>query len=185
MATATMIQGETAPGGAAASSDAATAGAPVSRSLVEHDGQKFALANQTSGKNVETDEYVLVGEKIEAWTQLVTVQRLNLTKAMPTSEFVTYFQQRLQTEDGASLDVLKQTKTVSVFAVRFPKSDRNDEQVMICLAFADAVNPALLNIVQYAIKPTRVAVDVVESQLKSWRDKLLRQAQAIETLPAA
>lgn len=174
-----------------ASAAGATEGAPIpaapsppsaaasSLNSVEHDGQTFELANRTSARNVETDEYVVAGENLETWTQLVTVQRLTLMKPMPTEAFVGYFQKRLLDENGATLEVLKQAKTAAVFAVRFSPSDRNEEQVMVCLAFVDPTNPALLNVVQYAIKPTRLGVDVVESRLKSWRDKLLRQAEAM------
>lgn len=96
-----------------------------------------------------------------------------------------YFQKRLQEESGASLEVLKQTKSAAVFAVRFPPSDRNEEQVMVCLAFGDPTNAAAFNVVQYAIKPTRLGVDLVEAHLKSWRDKLLRQAEAMNAAPSS
>ncbi len=152
---------------------------PTTRKTVEHDGQAFELANTTVGKNVETDEYVVAGEKIGDWTQLLTVQRLTLAKPTPTDEFLAYFQKKVQTEDGGTLEVLKQHKGASVFAVRFPKSERNEEQVMICLAFTDAANAPVLNIVQYAIKPTRASVDLVAMRIKSWRDKFVQQAQAL------
>lgn len=158
---------------------------PVSRNVVEHDGQTFELANRASSNNLETDEFVVAGETLGNWTQLVTVQRLTLPKPMSTQEFVTYFQKRLQDENGASLEVLKQAKSASVFVVRFPQSDRNDEQVMICLAFAEAAHPVLLNVVQYAIKPTRVSVDLVEARIKSWRNKFVRQAEAMAGSPTS
>lgn len=147
------------------------------RKIIEHDGETFELAHTTSSKNVDTDEYVVAGETIADWTQLLTVQRLTLAKPTATDEFLAYFQKRVQSEDGASLDILKQSKLASVFAVRFPKSDRNEEQVMICLAFSEPTNAAVLNIVQYAIKPTRSSVDLVEMRIRSWRDKFVHQAQ--------
>ncbi len=164
--------------GAAAVGDAtANPVTSANRKTVEHDGQVFALAQSTTGKNVETDEYTLADEKIANWTQLVTVQRLLLAKPTDADAFVTYFRQRV-TEDGASLDVLAPGKRASVFAVRFPKSDQNEEQVMICLAFVDAASPERLNIVQYAIKPMRCAVPTTAARLKSWRDKFIAQANA-------
>lgn len=151
--------------------------APANRKTVEHDGQVFALAQRTTGKNVETDEYTLADEKIANWTQLVTVQRLLLAQPTDADAFVAYFRQRV-TEDGATLDVLTPGKRASVFAVRFPKSDQNEEQVMICFAFIDAASPERLNIVQYAIKPMRCAVATTAARLKSWRDKFMVQANA-------
>lgn len=155
----------------------------ATRKTVEHDGQTFELATSTTGKNVRTDEYVVAGEQIADWTQLVTVQRLTIGRPTATSEFLAYFRTRVESESGATLDVLREGKAASVFAARFPKSARNDEQVMICLAFADAADPATLDIVQYAIKPTRVPVALVERRIKSWRDKFLRQAQAAAPSP--
>jgi hypothetical protein len=148
----------------------------ATRKTVEHDGQLFELANSTSRNHVATDEYIVAGEKITEWTQLITVQRLTLAKPTRTDEFLAYFRKQMQTEVGSSLEILKQTDAASVFAVRFPKSDRNDEQVMICLAFTDSGNAAVLNIVQYALKPTRVSVDLAEMRIRSWRDKFLAQA---------
>jgi hypothetical protein len=149
------------------------------RKTVEHDGQVFELTNSTTRNNVATDEYIVAGEKITEWTQLVTVQRLTLSKPTRTDEFLAYFRKQMQAEDGSSLEILKQSEAASVFAVRFPKSDRNDEQVMICLAFSDSANAAILNIVQYALKPTRVSVDLAEMHLRSWRDKFVAQADEL------
>lgn len=150
--------------------------------MIEQDGQAFQLASSTSTSAVDTDEYVLAGEKLADWTQLLTVQRLKLAQAAGTDEFLAYFRKRVAA-DGASVDVLKQSPAVSVFAVRFPKSERNDEQVMICLAFCEPARPAALNIVQYAIKPARAAVAVVEMRIRTWRDRFLREAAVLA--PAA
>ena len=147
---------------------------------IEHDGQIFELANSTIGQNVQTDEYILAGEKLADWTQLITVQRLSVAKTATAEGFVTYFRQKVES-DGASLDVLTHNKAACVFAVRFPKSDRNDEQVMICLAFTDPTNAGTLNIVQYAIKPLRSPVSTTAAHIKSWRDRFLRQAQNVRT----
>jgi hypothetical protein len=151
----------------------------TSRKTVVHDGQTFELASSSALKNVETDEYVLAGEKLAEWTQLVTVQRLTLGKPTTADEFVAYFQKRLESEAGATLEILKQAKPASVFVVRFPKSERNDEQVMLCLAFGDPDKSAVLNIIQYAIKPTRASVTLAEMRIKSWRNKLVHQAEAM------
>lgn len=164
------------PTPAEAAANAATMQPPKT---IEHDGQTFELASSTAGKNSETDEYTQPGEKLSDWTQLLTVQRIHLANQGGSDEFVAYFQKRLQTEGGASLQILKQSKAASVFAVRFPKSESNDEQVMICLAFTDPTAPAVLNIIQFAIKPTRVSVNLVEMRIKSWRDRFLHQADAI------
>lgn len=151
---------------------------PVARApTIEHDGQPFQLANRTATKNAETDEYVVAGETLANWTQLLTVQRLTLARAATPEEFLAYFQKRV-TADGASFDVVKQSPTATVFAVRFPASDKNDEQVMICLAVLAPDAPARLNVVQYAIKPLRAPVAVVEMRLRSWKDTFLRQAEA-------
>jgi hypothetical protein len=152
--------------------------APRVRKTIEQGGQTFELANSTANQTVETDEYVAAGEKIGDWTQLVTVQRLMLPKPTDSDAFVAYFKKRIG-EDGATLDVMLQTKAASVFAVRFPKTERNDEQVMICLAFVDVAKPTFLNIVQYAIKPTRGAVATTTSRIQSWRDKFLAQARSM------
>jgi hypothetical protein len=164
------------PSARGALADAAPGGSPKT---VEHEGQTFELASSTTRNNVTTDEYVVSGEKIADWTQLVTVQRLALSKATATDEFLAFFQKRVQAEAGSSLEILKQTKAAGVFTVRFPKSERNDEQVMICLAFVDSTEPAVLNIVQYALKPSRVPVDVAEPRIRSWRDKFITQAAAL------
>jgi uncharacterized protein YmfQ (DUF2313 family) len=143
---------------------------------VEHDGQTFELVRSTADQAVRTDEYVVAGEKIADWTQLVTVQRL--TRAMPAriDAFLAYFRKRV-TEDGATFEVLKEAKTAGVFVVRFPKSERNEEQVMICLALAGGDTIPHMDIVQYAIKPTRLPVDVVEMRIRSWKDQFLAQAK--------
>lgn len=151
------------------------------QNTIENNGQVFALTNRTTGQNVETDEYVLAGEQLTDWTQLVTVQRLTLAQATPTSGFLAYFQKRIQAENGATLEVVRQSTTASVFVVSFPKSQYNDEQVMICLAFAEPSLPTRLNIVQYAVKPARVAKELAETQVRSWRTKFLAQADALKS----
>lgn len=161
---------------AAVAAEPDNAGAP-GRRTVEHEGQVFELASSLAGANVETHEYVPVGETLATWTQLVTVQRLTLPGPRTTDEFLAYFEKRVR-EDGASWEVLRRTASASVFVVRFPASDRNEEQVMICLGMLDPAKATLVNIVQYAIKPQRVPVAAVESRLKSWRDKFLRQVPA-------
>lgn len=162
------------PAQASDASDEAT------RRTVEHDGQTFELTRSTADQAVRTDEYVVAGEKIADWTQLVTVQRL--TRAMPAriDAFLAYFRKRV-TEDGATFEVLKEAKTAGVFVVRFPKSERNEEQVMICLALAGGSSTPHLDIVQYAIKPTRLPVEVVEMRIRSWRDQFLAQAKGAVT----
>lgn len=151
---------------------------PPTKPIV-HEGETFELASSSATRSVETHEYTTSGEKLGEWTQLVTVQRVTREKPTSADAFVAYFKKRVA-EDGATLDVLSATKSAAVFAVRFPKSDRNDEQVMICLAFADPNRPERLNIVQYAIKPTKCAVDLAATRIKSWRDKFLAQAKAMQ-----
>jgi len=163
---------------AAPASEVPPPNAAAAKCTIVHDNQTFELANSTATKTVETDEYTASGEKLGEWTQLVTVQRLRLGGPATAASFVDYFKQKVA-EDGASLEVLSPGKVASVFAVRFPKSDRNDEQVMICLAFSDAAKPELMNIVQYAIKPARCSVAEVASRIKSWRDKFVAQARAL------
>lgn len=154
------------------------------RKTIEHAGQTFELATSSARENVATDEYVLTGEKITQWSQLVTVQRLTLAKTTAADEFLAYFQKRLQAEEGSTAEVLKQSPKVSVFAVRFPKSERNDEQVMICLVLADPEQSNVLNIVQYALKPSRVPAQLAERQLRAWRDRFVAQATS-PTNPSA
>lgn len=156
----------------------AVGGSSASSKTIEYDGQTFTLANSARNESVETDEYAVSGEKISNWTQLVTVQRLTLAKPTDTEAFVAFFKQRVG-DDGASLDVLSHSKVASVFAVRFPKSEQNDEQVMICLAFLETAKPAALNIVQYAIKPTRCPLDVTTTRIKRWRDRFVAQAESM------
>lgn len=151
---------------------------PTPKPIV-HDGETFDLANSIATKSVQTDEYTIAGEKLGQWSQLITVQRLTLEQPAAVDAFVDYFRTRI-VEDGATLDVLSGTKAAAVFAVRFPKSDRNDEQVMICLAFVDPVDPEVLNLVQYAIKPTKCPVDITAARIKSWRDRFLAQAHTFE-----
>jgi hypothetical protein len=174
MSAVLLMRGADAPPLSAPSTDGEVIAAV--QKTIEHDGQVFELANSTSRNNVATDEYVVAGEKITEWTQLITVQRLTLAKPTRTDEFLAYFRKQMQAEDGSSLEILKQGELASVFAVRFPKSVRNDEQVMICLAFTDSANAAVLNIVQYALKPTRVSIDLAEMRIRSWRDKFVAQA---------
>lgn len=167
---------EAAPSPSPKPADLADAPA-TDRRTVEHDGQVFSLASSTAIRNVATDEYTVAGEKIAAWTQLVTVQRLTLSQATDADAFVAYFKQRIA-DDGATLDVLSPGRTASVFSVRFPKSERNEEQVMVCLVMADPAEPCRLHIVQYAIKPLRFPIETTAARLKSWRDKFVAQAHA-------
>lgn len=141
---------------------------------IEHDGQAFELARSSNDRNVLTDEYLISGETLADWTQLVTVQRLKQPTPARIDAFLAYFSKRVA-GDGATFQVLKETASAGVFVVRFPKSDTNEEQVMICLVLAGSGEKPHLDIVQYAIKPTRLPVDVVEMRIKSWRDRFLGQ----------
>ena len=172
-ATRVPVPGMAAPASPIPAETAAAAG-----KTIEYDSETFTLANSARNESVETDEYTVSGEKISNWTQLVTLQRLTVAKPTDTEAFVDFFRQRMG-EDGASLDVLSHRKAASVFAVRFPKSEQNDEQVMICLAFVATGKPSELNIVQYAIKPTRCPLDVTSARIKGWRDRFLHEAEAL------
>ena len=142
-------------------------------------GQTFELANSTNGENIATEEYVLSGEKLAAWTQLVTVQRITLAKPSSPDEFATYFQKRISQESGARLDFLQQGRAACVFSTYFAKSDQNDEQMMVCLVFSEVKTPQVLNLVQYAIKPNQLAQSVVELQLKAWKAQFSQQALSL------
>jgi hypothetical protein len=152
---------------------------PATRKTVEHNGQTFELVNSLKEERVETDEYVIVGEKLGEWTQLLTVQRLTVEKPATAEEFAAYFQKKVQQEGGASLQVIHQARAAAVFAARFPKSDSNEEQIIECLAFCDPKKPNVISLIQYAVKPHRIAQDVVELQLKSWQAKFVQQATAL------
>lgn len=145
---------------------------------LQHEGRDFALANRCSSRNVETAEYTAGGEPLHNWTELVTLQRLSFPHASSPEALVAHFQKRLA-DEGAALDVLLQNEAASVFAVRFPSSERADEQVVICLAFGDSAERGRLHVVQYAIKPTRMAVDVATGRIRSWRDRFLTQARTL------
>jgi hypothetical protein len=178
-----------APLPAAATATTATAAAPAvaapaAARRIEHAGDVFGLANSTTAENVSTDEYTCEGEKLGTWTQLVTVQRVSLGKPAGTDDFVAYFKAKVA-EDGASLDVLTKSRQATVFAVRFPQRGSDDEQVMMCLAFADRATVGVLNIVQYAVKPTRLPVGAVTMKLKAWRDRLMAQAEGLQQADSA
>jgi len=155
--------------------------APVSESVPEPkkitlNGQTFELANSVTGENIATEEYVLAGEKLAAWTQLITVQRITLAKPGSPDEFVSFFQKKISQEPGARLDLLQQGRAACVFSAFFAKSDQNDEQMMVCLVFADPKTPQVLNLIQYGIKPNKLARSVVELQLKAWKAQFTQQA---------
>lgn len=154
------------------------------RATVEHEGQSFALAQSSVAANVETDEYILAGEKLATWTQLVTVQRLTLVRSAAADEFLTYFGKKVAA-DGGSFEILSRGRPASIFAVRFPRTSDYDEQVMVCLALSNVAKPTELNIVQYAIKPGAMPEGTAESHLKSWRDRFVRQAKAAETVASS
>jgi len=139
-------------------------------------GQTFELANSTNGENIATEEYVLSGEKLATWTQLVTVQRITLAKPSSPDEFAAYFQKKISQESGARLDLLQQGRAACVFSTYFAKSDQNDEQMMVCLVFSEVKTPQVLNLIQYAIKPNQLAQSVVEMQLKAWKAQFSQQA---------
>jgi hypothetical protein len=141
-----------------------------------HGDKTFELVNRTATATVETDEYAAAGESLSNWTELVTVQRLTLAKPAGSDAFAAFFKKRIG-EEGGSLEVLAQSHAASVFSVRFPRSERNDEQVMVCLAFVDRQTPTRMNIVQYALKPARFEVPVIAERLKSWRDQFARQVE--------
>ena len=142
-------------------------------------GQTFELANSTNGENIATEEYVLSGEKLATWTQLVTVQRITLAKPSSPDEFATYFQKKISQENGARLDLLQQGRTACVFSTYFAKSDQNEEQMMVCLVFSEVKTPQVLNLIQYAIKPNQLAQSVVEMQLKAWKTQFSQQALSL------
>lgn len=153
-----------------------TAVLPDETRAISHNGQTFLLASSTKGPNVETEEYLLRGEKLAEWSQLLTMQRLTLENPSTPDEFAAYFQKRVNQEGGARLELIQQSKAAAVFAVHFAKSEQNEEQVMVCLVLAD--KGGSLNLVQFAIKPARLMPEVVAAQLKSWKTKFTQQAAA-------
>ncbi|PTX91346.1 hypothetical protein [Opitutus sp. ER46] len=171
-----ILAGEDPPPPAATLPDPSRADASPRRTI-EHGGEIFALASESRRGSIETAEYLPVGETLEQWTQMVTVQRLTFVTRRTPEDFLQSFRAHV-CQDGASLDVLKQGGNAAVFAVRLPASESNDEQVVIGIVFAEASAPTLLNVVQYAMKPTRRPVPLVAAQLQAWRDAFVRQAIA-------
>lgn len=143
-------------------------------------GQNFQLAQSYGNSEVETHEYVLEGESLRDWSQLVTVQRLTTPSASRPGDFVAFSSQRLTREGGTTVLTQPSGKRTSLFTAHFNKSPDHDEQVVVCLVFSSPADPTRLQILQYAAKPARLTPPQLESQLRAWRERLQSQAQLME-----
>jgi len=159
---------------------AAPAAAVPSKRTIVQNGQTFEFASESKAPNCETQEYVVQGEDLANWSQLLTLQRITLAEAATPADFVAFFNRKTQEEGDAKLEILQQGLAACVFAVHFQKSDRNEEQVMLCMVTKDK-KPTILNLIQYAIKPAKLSSDVVTLQLKSWQSRFCTQAATAAT----
>jgi|GEM_PF-5125606 len=139
-------------------------------------GQTFHLVNSKSDGLVTSFEYALAGEKYEDWTQLLTHQVIGLTNPVTAEQFAAFFQRKLKDDDPkASMEIIQSFRKAVVFQVRFPRTEGQDDQVMVCLAFPDTKH-AQMNVIQYALKPNRLSGNLAELQLKSWQGMLCAKA---------
>ena len=154
-----------------------------SRSIVVN-GQTFNLVNSKVDGLVTTYEYAISGERYEDWTQLLTHQIINLATPVTAEQFSSFFERKLkETDPKASMEILQTYSKAIVFQVQFPRTEAQDDQIMVCLAFANPKR-AQMNVIQYALKPNRLAANLAELQLKSWQGLLTNKAAVAENAEA-
>lgn len=153
---------------------------PAQEAQQEHpkilqDGNTYVFSGSSKTANVETEEYVLEGEQITNWSQLVTMQRLSLSHAGTVEDFCTYFAKRIAQEGSGRVDIVKKGPRGTVFVASFPASAANEEQIMLCLVLQGKTSNDLM-MLQFAIKAGKVSKDVAAAVMKGWRDRLCAQA---------
>lgn len=144
-------------------------------------GQTFVLAGSTHTDVVHTEEYVLQGESVDNWSQLLTYQRVRLPEPFPTDEYVMLLKRCLEQRGGAPrIRIVQQGKTASLFGIHYPATDRTPEQVALALlTIADPQRPNELHLVQYAVNPARLSLEEMELQIKRWQGRLQSQAASL------
>lgn len=146
---------------------------------IKINGQVFTLANNSASGLVSTFEYTLAGEQYSEWTQLLTHQVIALANPVTAEEFVAYFQRKVRESDpGTAFEVVRQSPRAAVFQVVFPRTQVQDEQIMLCLCFPDP-HRAEMNVVQYALRPNKLSANLVQLQVKSWLNILSQRATAV------
>jgi hypothetical protein len=143
---------------------------------ISHLGQSFSLAQRSTRAGVETDEYLLSGETLAAWSQLVSVQRVSLPRRISSEELLSFIKLKQQKAGEGAVTVLLQGKNACVFSTRFVETAGCEEQVMVALALSNPKDPSGLFVLHYAYKPKRLEDSLAQEQLRGWKEKFTQQA---------
>jgi hypothetical protein len=167
-----------------------TAGVPASlgaipsiqpRRTFEHNGHVYVLVLSNATEEVDTEEYVMEGETLDQWTQLISYQRVRLPSAIGADQYVASLQHYFdQNKSAAHSKVVQQGKTATVFGVQYDKTTDQDLQLTIALAFfPSAKDPTLLHLIQFTLKPAKVTAAEIENLIRSWQGRFQSEASSI------
>ncbi|MFA5264386.1 MAG: hypothetical protein WC378_11210 [Opitutaceae bacterium] len=143
---------------------------------IAHLGQVFILAQHREDKTVETDEYLPKGETLGDWSQLLTVQRLRLPRASSPDEMIAHLSKRVSKDPGSRFLVVRQGRHASVFSASLPPVDGAREQRLVGIVCMDTSKPGVMDVLQFALAPSRVDAGVADMILDSWKLKFVKQA---------
>ncbi len=146
------------------------------REEISHLGQTFVLARHQEDRSVETDEYLPNGETLGNWSQLLTVQRLRLSRDSSPGELIAHLEKRIASDRRSSLETVRQGRNAAVLSARLPGSGEIGEQWLIGIIYMDTVGGGSMNVLQFALVPDRLDEGKAEMTLDAWRQKFLRQA---------
>lgn len=147
-------------------------GAPpvaASAARITHQGQAFELAQHQENGDLETDEYLPVGETLADWSQLVTVQRLRRpTSVQEAAEFI---KTSFEKEFSAEVRQLEHSSRHVLLIASVPAQKSTCAHKVLCLVSASLAANASLVVVQFAQRQDSPssASDVI---LNSWRERL-------------
>ena len=147
----------------------------------EHNGHVYVLVLSNATEEVDTEEYVMEGETPDQWTQMISYQRIRLASAIGADQYVVSLQRYFdQNNSAAHTKVVQQGKTATVFGVQYDKTNDRDLQLTIAIAFfPSSKDPTLLHLIQFTLKPSKVAMGETETLIRSWQGRFQSEASSI------
>lgn len=146
---------------------------------ISHRDQVFNLTRHQENGDLETDEYLLPGESLADWSQLITVQRLRRPVALEAA--AKFIQTSFEKEFSATVSSLGQSNHHRLLQANIPEQTTTQQHRVLCLLSDGLQENASLVVIQFALRPSTGSPAAQDALFISWRDRLTELARQERT----
>lgn len=148
---------------------------------IELYGTKFLLMTSSRLGEVETEEYLVEGESVAAWTQMLTYQRVTLPAPIAADVYVTLLKRHLESRPSPpKFRTVQQGKDASIFGVHYlPGNEAREQFGLALVSIPDPRRPNEVHILQYVCKPQEIAPEDLQLYARRWQARFQSQAASV------